>query len=70
MLKRSVFFCGHILTPDVFTQGDFVWLDSSTEVPIGAEVTVTDTGQLQLLDDDGKVRGQPPPPEREHSRSA
>lgn len=37
-----------------------MWLDSSIGVPIGAEVTVTDMGQLQLLDDDGKVRGRPP----------
>ncbi|XP_019936002.2 unconventional myosin-VIIa [Paralichthys olivaceus] len=35
-------------------KGDFVWVDSGTEVPIGAEVRVTDTGQLQLIDDEGK----------------
>uniref|UniRef100_A0A3B3ULE9 Unconventional myosin-VIIa-like n=1 Tax=Poecilia latipinna TaxID=48699 RepID=A0A3B3ULE9_9TELE len=35
-------------------QGDFVWVDSGSGVPIGAEVTVTDTGQLQLIDDEGK----------------
>lgn len=34
-------------------------MKSSVGVPIGAEVTVTDTGQLRLIDDDGKVR--PPP---------
>lgn len=39
-----------------WSQGDFVWLKSSVGVPIGAEVTVTDTGQLRLVDDDGKVR--------------
>lgn len=35
-------------------KGDFVWLKSSAGVQIGAEVTVTDTGQLRLIDDDGK----------------
>uniref|UniRef100_A0A3Q4HKD0 Unconventional myosin-VIIa-like n=1 Tax=Neolamprologus brichardi TaxID=32507 RepID=A0A3Q4HKD0_NEOBR len=34
--------------------GDFVWVDTGTGVPIGAEVKVTDTGQIQLLDDEGK----------------
>uniref|UniRef100_A0A8D3BUC9 Myosin VIIBa n=1 Tax=Scophthalmus maximus TaxID=52904 RepID=A0A8D3BUC9_SCOMX len=34
--------------------GDFVWVDSGDGVPIGAEVKVTDTGQLQLIDDGGK----------------
>ncbi|XP_078115998.1 unconventional myosin-VIIb [Sander vitreus] len=36
------------------SKGDFVWVDSGIGVPIGAEVTVTDTGQLQLIDDEGK----------------
>ncbi|XP_026160766.1 unconventional myosin-VIIa [Mastacembelus armatus] len=36
------------------SKGDFVWLDSGAGVPIGAEVKVTDTGQLQLIDDEGK----------------
>ncbi|KAM7410516.1 hypothetical protein PAMA_001789 [Pampus argenteus] len=36
------------------SKGDFVWVDSSIGVPIGAEVKVTDTGQLQLIDDEGK----------------
>lgn len=36
-------------------QGDFVWVDPGVGVPIGAEVQLTDTGQLQLLDDEGKV---------------
>uniref|UniRef100_A0A3B4VH14 Unconventional myosin-VIIa-like n=1 Tax=Seriola dumerili TaxID=41447 RepID=A0A3B4VH14_SERDU len=35
-------------------QGDFVWVDSGAGVPIGAEVKLTDTGQLQLIDDEGK----------------
>lgn len=39
-----------------FNQGDFVWVDTGSGVPIGAEVKVTDTGQLQLIDDEGKVR--------------
>lgn len=33
-----------------------MWVDSGAGVPIGAEVTVTDTGQLQLVDDEGKVK--------------
>uniref|UniRef100_UPI0037E7D6D8 unconventional myosin-VIIb n=1 Tax=Semicossyphus pulcher TaxID=241346 RepID=UPI0037E7D6D8 len=37
------------------SKGDFVWVDSSVGVPIGAEVKVTDTGQLQLIDDEGKT---------------
>nr|XP_020465549.1 unconventional myosin-VIIa-like [Monopterus albus] len=36
------------------SKGDFVWVDSGSGVPIGAEVKVTDTGQLQLIDDEGK----------------
>uniref|UniRef100_G3NI32 Myosin VIIBa n=1 Tax=Gasterosteus aculeatus aculeatus TaxID=481459 RepID=G3NI32_GASAC len=35
-------------------QGDFVWVDIGAHVPIGAEVKVTDTGQFQLIDDEGK----------------
>lgn len=31
-------------------------MDSGVAVPIGAEVKVTDTGQLQLIDDEGKVQ--------------
>lgn len=30
-------------------------MDSGLGVPIGAEVKVTDTGQFQLIDDEGKV---------------
>ncbi|CAJ1059811.1 unconventional myosin-VIIa [Xyrichtys novacula] len=37
------------------SKGDFVWVDSGGGVPIGAEVKVTDTGQLQLVDDEGKT---------------
>lgn len=37
-------------------QGDFVWVDIGAHVPIGAEVKVTDTGQFQLIDDEGKVQ--------------
>ncbi|KAI4829194.1 hypothetical protein KUCAC02_023254, partial [Chaenocephalus aceratus] len=36
------------------SKGDFVWVDSSIGVPIGAEVKVSDTGQLRLIDDEGK----------------
>ncbi|KAL4630719.1 unconventional myosin-VIIa-like [Arapaima gigas] len=38
----------------VLRQGDYVWIDSGSGVPIGAEVKLTDTGQLQLIDDEGK----------------
>ncbi|KAG9341588.1 hypothetical protein JZ751_019103 [Albula glossodonta] len=41
------------LEADTFT-GDHVWVESGTGVPIGAEVQLTDTGQLQLIDDEGK----------------
>uniref|UniRef100_A0AAQ5XKT1 Uncharacterized protein n=1 Tax=Amphiprion ocellaris TaxID=80972 RepID=A0AAQ5XKT1_AMPOC len=34
--------------------GDFVWVDSGAGILIGAEVKVTDTGQLRLIDDEGK----------------
>lgn len=45
------------MSPDaVSTKGDFVWLDSGSGVPIGAEVKVTDAGKLHLIDDEGKVR--------------
>ncbi|XP_068447337.1 unconventional myosin-VIIb [Clinocottus analis] len=36
------------------SKGDFVWVDSGVGVPIGAEVKVSDTGQLKLIDDEGK----------------
>ncbi|XP_040039858.2 unconventional myosin-VIIb isoform X1 [Gasterosteus aculeatus] len=36
------------------SKGDFVWVDIGAHVPIGAEVKVTDTGQFQLIDDEGK----------------
>ena len=38
-------------------QGDFVWLDTADgSVPIGAEVTLSGKGDLQLVDDEGKVK--------------
>lgn len=37
-------------------QGDYVWVDSSTGVPIGARVKVLDGKQVHLLDDEGTVR--------------
>uniref|UniRef100_A0A674CKG4 Unconventional myosin-VIIa-like n=1 Tax=Salmo trutta TaxID=8032 RepID=A0A674CKG4_SALTR len=36
------------------SQGEWVWVDSGTEVPIGARVKVTDTGHQLLVDDEGK----------------
>ncbi|XP_010901250.2 unconventional myosin-VIIa [Esox lucius] len=38
----------------VLRKGDWVWVDSGTGVPMGAEVKLNDTGQLQLIDDEGK----------------
>ncbi|XP_051562758.1 unconventional myosin-VIIb-like [Myxocyprinus asiaticus] len=38
----------------VLRQGDYVWVDGSDGVPLGAKVTLSDTGQLQLIDDEGK----------------
>eukprot|EP00057_Strongylocentrotus_purpuratus_P025453 XP_011679927.1 PREDICTED: myosin-VIIa [Strongylocentrotus purpuratus] len=43
----------------ILVKGDFVWLedprkDSLKKVPIGAEVKIADSGQLQLTDDEGK----------------
>ncbi|XP_047442774.1 unconventional myosin-VIIa [Mugil cephalus] len=39
-----------------FRPGDFVWLDTRDGMTIGAQVKVADTGQVQLIDDEGKVR--------------
>lgn len=41
-------------------QGDFVWIDTGVGVPIGAEVQVSNSGKLQLIDDEGKVQTAPP----------
>ncbi|XP_060723716.1 unconventional myosin-VIIa [Tachysurus vachellii] len=38
----------------VLRQGDYVWVDTSTGVPIGAEVRISESGQIQLIDDEGK----------------
>ncbi|XP_064186818.1 unconventional myosin-VIIa [Anguilla rostrata] len=35
-------------------KGDYVWVESTSGVPIGAQIHLTDTGQLQLIDDEGK----------------
>lgn len=41
-------------------QGDYVWLDLKSgrefEVPVGAVVKLCDSGQIQVLDDEGNVR--------------
>ncbi|KAK3548477.1 hypothetical protein QTP70_013308 [Hemibagrus guttatus] len=43
----------------ILQQGDYVWLDLKTgrefEVPIGAVVKLCDSGQIQVLDDEGNV---------------
>ncbi|XP_071481715.1 myosin-VIIa-like [Diadema antillarum] len=42
----------------ILVKGDFVWLEDprkdGLKVPIGAEVKIADSGQLQLTDDEGK----------------
>ncbi|XP_072547051.1 unconventional myosin-VIIb [Salminus brasiliensis] len=38
----------------VLSKGDYVWVDSSIGVPIGARVKVADGEELRLLDDEGK----------------
>ncbi|KAI5628300.1 unconventional myosin-VIIb-like isoform X1 [Silurus asotus] len=37
----------------VLRQGDYVWVDSSSGVPIGAEVRISESGQIKLIDDEG-----------------
>lgn len=32
-----------------------MWVDTSIGVPIGAEVRISESGQIQLIDDEGKV---------------
>ena len=43
--------------PVLRLQGEHVWLDNTSggefEVPLGAVVKYSDTGQLQLVDDEG-----------------
>lgn len=43
----------------ILFQGDYVWLDLKSgrefEVPIGAVVKLCDSGQIQVLDDEGNV---------------
>lgn len=45
-----------------WSQGDYVWLDLKTgrefDVPVGAEVKLCDSGQIQVVDDEGRVSGQ------------
>lgn len=40
-------------------QGDYVWLDLKTgrefDVPVGAVVKLCDSGQIQVVDDEGRV---------------
>ncbi|XP_035276926.1 unconventional myosin-VIIb-like [Anguilla anguilla] len=38
----------------VLREGDYVWVDSSIGVPIGAQVKVTGAGHRLLIDDEGK----------------
>lgn len=41
------------------SQGDYVWLDLKTgrefDVPVGAVVKLCDSGQIQVVDDEGRV---------------
>lgn len=43
-------------------QGDYVWLDLKTgrefDVPVGAVVKLCDSGQIHVLDDEGRVSQQ------------
>ncbi|KAL4608334.1 unconventional myosin-VIIb-like [Arapaima gigas] len=39
----------------VFGQGDYVWVDNNSGVPIGAQIKVLDNGQRQIVDDEGKL---------------
>lgn len=44
----------------LWLQGDYVWMDLKTgrefDVPIGAVVKLCDSGQIQVVDDEGNVR--------------
>lgn len=55
MVKLSVF----DLVLCFLMQGDYVWLDLKTgrefDVPVGAVVKLCDSGQIQVLDDEGRV---------------
>ena len=46
-------------------QGDYVWMDLRSgqefDVPIGAVVKLCDSGQIQVVDDEGNVRSALPP---------
>jgi myosin-7 len=43
----------------VFCQGEHVWLDLTSggefDLPIGGTVKMADTGQIQVVDDEGRV---------------
>lgn len=47
-------------------QGDYVWMDLRSgqefDVPIGAVVKLCDSGQIQVVDDEGNVSSPLPPP--------
>lgn len=44
-------------------QGDYVWMDLRSgqefDVPIGAVVKLCDSGQIQVVDDEGNVSSRP-----------
>ncbi|MGH0114779.1 UNVERIFIED_CONTAM: hypothetical protein FKN15_049559 [Acipenser sinensis] len=42
----------------VLRQGDYVWLDCGSGVLMGAEVKLSDTGEMLLVDDEGKLEKQ------------
>ncbi|PKU29979.1 unconventional hypothetical protein [Limosa lapponica baueri] len=48
------------LKPTTILAGDYVWMDLKTgrefDVPIGAVVKLCDSGQIQVVDDEGNVR--------------
>lgn len=48
-----------------YPQGDYVWMDLRSgqefDVPIGAVVKLCDSGQIQVVDDEGNVSSPLPP---------
>ncbi|XP_018425261.1 PREDICTED: unconventional myosin-VIIa [Nanorana parkeri] len=54
-LLRNV---NQVVKPSTLLPGDYVWLDFKTgrefDVPVGAVVKLCDSGQIQVLDDEGK----------------
>lgn len=60
MTKNDPYLTGAVFL--IMIQGDYVWLDRKTgrefDVPVGAVVKLCDSGQIQVLDDEGRVSQQ------------